>query len=233
MAKIRMNRKYIFVMLLMLQLLLVCVTIHDVGTAQGIGLYFTLKNGSVPKLVYDLLVDFCGTLLYVAVLLVPFMLLKHHGVEALLRLATIYLAFMPRLDMAWLVHVFDGRYLFEFAFDWDNTTTLLSTFIREVIPILVILFVVYKRNGCQMKRWHKLLLMLEVPIGIGMFVLPVVSPIFFHCSYYLLVILAFDWWESAKRERALCEKVVIVLIFGILFSRGCYEMLDLMSMYQI
>jgi len=231
--KTRMHLKYIFVVLLVIQLVLVCATIHDVGRAQGLGLYLALQTGSAQRLPFDLLVDACGTLLFGIVLLVPFRMLRYRNAEALFELSVMYLAFMPVLDMAMLIHLFDGRNLFTVAFDWGNTLTLLSTYVRKIIPVLGILYYVYQRDGHRIKKWHKILALTEIPVCMGMFFLQELSQILFGFSYYLLVILAFDWWESAKKERTMREKVVIGLIFGALFFRGFFKMLKLMSMYQL
>lgn len=233
MKKRIINYKYGIWLLLIMQLVLVGVTIHDVATAQGVGLYVAIQAGSRDRMSFDLLIDVCGILALLLILLIPFKLLRHHSVDSLFRFQTMYLAFIPTLDMAVLVHLLDGQNLFVLNFEWNKSLTLLSMFVREVIPVMILLYYFYQKGGKRLKKWHKVLLVAEGLIGIGMHLLPELSDVLLHTTVYLLIILAYDWWEELPEERMLSEKVMIWLIIGVLYCRGCFKMLELMSLYQL
>ena len=78
--------------------LLAYLTLHDLATAQGIGLYLALLQGQEEREKFDLMVDIVGMLLLVAVLVIPCIVLKHKKLDALLRIMTVYFAIFENLN---------------------------------------------------------------------------------------------------------------------------------------
>ena len=117
MSKKIKNLNILFLIPILGLFLLAYLTLHDLATAQGIGLYLALLQGQEERGRFDLLVDVVGMLLLLTVLVLPCILLKHQRTDSLLRLMTVYFAMLPSIGMGTLVHLFDGHPLWRVAFD--------------------------------------------------------------------------------------------------------------------
>lgn len=84
------------------------LTLHDMQTAEGTGLYLSFKMGAQDRFGYDLLVDGIGMLLLLALLLLPCFGLKRLQPAPVLRFASACLAFLPVMSTAALIHLLDG-----------------------------------------------------------------------------------------------------------------------------
>ncbi len=244
-------------LLIALLLVLALFTLHDVATAKGIGLYFSLLSGQRDKYFYDILFDICGMAALLLVLTVPFFLLRHRTAKAFLRLTVLYFAFMPVLDLATLVHLPDGHPLFVVAYDWERGTTFLSTHFREILPGILIVLHFYREKDLSLKLWHKILLTFVGVLAVIIFFEPELAELAEHISGYLLVVLAFDWWEEAAKEEAskgslpledslpsecitarriprpVSEKVTEVILFALLYAHGVLKMAELMMRHVV
>ena len=215
-------------------LLLAVVTMLDVERAQGVGLYLAMQLGQAERLPFDVLVVVGGAVLLGLVLGLPFLLLKHRGVQSFFRLAACYFAFMPILSLAMLIHLFDGHNLLVWEFDWEMGLANLANFLRETAPVLFILCWSYTRNGFSLKKWHKVLLVVQAVSVAGMLFLPELSGVLLFMAFYLLLLVAYDWWESILEENAvLSTRIITWLIFAVLYGKGCCRMLELMSKYHL
>lgn len=228
------NINIIYWLLIGLQLLLALFALHDVATAQGVGLFLALQKGSPDRLSYDILVDVIGMISLILVLVIPYLLLRHRRAESLLRLVIAYFAFMPILSIATLVHLFDGHNLFLVAFDWENNVNLLSGLVRDAAPVLILLGALYKKRGFRVKQWHWIAFIIQGILGLGMCLLPELSVLLLSMMYYLLVIIAYDWWENLYAvEKNVALKIIFWLVFVHLLGRGGFKMLDLTSHYRL
>ena len=215
-------------------LLLALVTMLDVERAQGVGLYLAMLQGRADRLPFDVLVVVCGMMLLMLALALPFVLLRHRGVQAFFRLSAGYFAFMPILSLAMLVHLFDGHSLLVWSYDWEKGLANLANFSREAAPALFILCWLYKRNGFRLKRWHVVLFAVQVFSVVGMLFLPELTGILLHSAFYLLLVVAYDCWENIlAKNTMLSTRIISWLIFAVFYGRGCSRMLELMSQYHL
>ena len=84
------------------------LTLHDMQTAEGAGLYLAIKAGAEDRRMYDFAVDAAGMLCLLVLLLLPCFLQKRLRPAPFLRFASASLAFLPVMSMASLVHLADG-----------------------------------------------------------------------------------------------------------------------------
>ena len=84
------------------------LTLHDMQTAEGAGLYLAIKAGAEDRRMYDFAVDAAGMLCLLMLLLLPCLLQKRLRPAPFLRFASASLAFLPVVSMALLVHLADG-----------------------------------------------------------------------------------------------------------------------------
>ncbi len=213
--------------------LLAYLTLHDLATAQGIGLYFAIMQGTENRAIFDIVVDVVGMLLLLTVLLTPCFVLKHRGVDSLLRLMVVYFAILPSIGMGTLVHLFDGHNLWVISFDWTLNLNIFCSFLQLIIPLLVVLGYFYKQKGFTVQKWQLCAFGSLIVLGMGVLFLPELSEVLLQLCYYMLLLVAFDWWERLFTRTELYEKVILWLLFGVFGCRGCLRMLELMSAYQL
>ena len=158
MKKKFVNRNCYIILLILLELALVMKAWHDVAVAQGVGLYCAMQAGSQDRMPYDMIVDICGAIGYLVAIVLPPMLLARRSFESIFRFEAAYFAFMPFLYPAMLVHLFDGHSLLAVNFDLFWNANLLFAFVREVVPMVFVLALLYKLNGFAMKKWQIVLL---------------------------------------------------------------------------
>ncbi len=176
----------------------------------------------------------CGTLSLLLVLLIPYMLLQHRGINSLFRLSAAYFALLPTMSLAMMVHLFDGHELLVMEFNWENGLNQLANFLQVVVPALLILCFMYQKEDFVLKRWHVIFMIIQAVGVVGMIFLPELSSFLMHSVFYMLVILAYDWWEQLlEKNTQLSVKVMSWLIFGMFYGRGCYRMLELMSQFKL
>lgn len=230
MEKKVLHINYLMLPLTVVLLLLALISMHDVATAQGVGLYLSIQWGKTDRVPFDVLVDVCGMGWLLLALVFPYRLLAHRGAKAFFRLTAGYFAFLPILSPAMLVHLFDGHNLFVVEFGWENSFDLLSNFCREAGPIMILLWMLYNKAGFSRKSWHVILVALQGVCAVGMLFLPELSWALMYIAFYLLLIVAYDWWENLLvGQNALYLKILNWLILGVFFGRGCYRLLDMMS----
>ena len=222
------------ILLLMVQLGLVVFTWHDMAVSQGVGLYLTMEFGAESRTVFDLLTDGCCAISFVVVILLPVLVLKHKQPIQILRFTSVYLVFMPMLNPAKLVHLFDGHNLFDIRIDMAISVNILFGFLKEVVPLLFLLVILCKKNGYTVPKWHWAVGVAELVLGIGLILFPEISDVCCFWMYYLLIVLGFERWEKLlEKERVLWEKLIVWLIFALCYFRGCVRMLTLMAIHHL
>ena len=88
--------------------------------------------------------------------------------------------------------------------------------------------------GFRIKRWHVILLVIQAVGILGMLFLPELSGVLLHSAFYLLLVVAYDWWEDIwAKNTVLSVKIVSWMIWAVFYGRGCCRMLELMSQYHL
>lgn len=220
----------------------ILLTLHDMQTAQGIGLYFSILGGYKSRIIFDIIVDVLGIVLLVIYLFVPCFLLSRLNTKSFFRLLAAYLALLPGVDLGRLVHIFDypGVFTLRPAFVEGKFLTAflsgmgeISPVLRLWLPILCLMLMGNRVIGnIELERWKINILWMQSPLFLGVFLFPAVSPLLSFIMQYLLLIVCFDIWEGWY-EKCSNIKLLGVILFGGLWLRGMYLMIETMSMWTI
>ncbi len=114
------------------------LTLHDMQTAEGAGLYLAIKAGAEDRRMYDFAVDAAGMLCLLVLLLLPCFLQKRLRPAPFLRFASASLAFLPVVSMALLVHLADGteEMALRQAISMGQPGAALLEWLGELLPAL-------------------------------------------------------------------------------------------------
>lgn len=114
------------------------LTLHDMQTAEGAGLYLAIKAGAEDRRMYDFAVDAAGMLCLLLLLLLPCLLQKRLRPAPFLRFASASLAFLPVTSMALLVHLADGteEMALRQAISMGQPGAALLEWLGELLPAL-------------------------------------------------------------------------------------------------
>lgn len=225
--------------ILIVGLLLGCLyTLHDMQTAEGIGLFFAMQLGLEQRLPFDLLVDVVCIGVFLLLVYLPCKLLKHGSRDKILRLLIVYLAVMPSVSLAGIISLFrEGR--LEFLWDmgilmnWDCWLHLYSVvpFLQIWIPVLIILYAFAGVNNYfSIKKWHKRVLVIVGILLVILLIVPAFKDILVYFIGYLGLVIAFDIWETIFKKMPKLE-CWFVPFFGLLLLRGIFNMVVLLSQY--
>lgn len=206
--------------------------LHDMQTAEGVGLYFALKQGT-DRLPFDLSVDMTALLGLLCLTLLPCVLLRHGNVVGFCRLLIGFLAFMPALSMAYLLNPLGAEEIF--------SPELFLSVLQIPIPFLGLLAAALALgddaagesgglDGSAWKRWYSLCCLAAVLLAAGAFCQPSLQPLFVFVLTYLLLIVSFDLWERLfMRYPAL--NLWGWALFGGLELRAVYVLAEIMRKY--
>lgn len=84
------------------------ITLHDMQTAEGTGLYLAICAGQKNRIPFDLLVDLLGLSVLAGAVFLPCLIGRRLHADSFLRLLCAYIAFLPVVSTASLVHLLDG-----------------------------------------------------------------------------------------------------------------------------
>ncbi len=84
------------------------ITLHDMQTAEGTGLYLAICAGQKNRIPFDLLVDLLGLSGLAGAVFLPCLIGRRLHADSFLRLLCAYIAFLPVVSTASLVHFLDG-----------------------------------------------------------------------------------------------------------------------------
>ena len=114
------------------------LTLHDMQTAEGAGLYLAIKAGAEDRRMYDFAVDAAGMLCLLVLLLLPCLLQKRLRPAPFLRFASASLAFLPVVSLALLVHLADGteEMALRQAISMGQPGAALLEWLGELLPAL-------------------------------------------------------------------------------------------------
>lgn len=221
---------------------MILLTLHDMQTAQGIGLYLSILGGYKSRIIFDILVDVLGIVLLAIGLFVPCFLLGRLKVNSLFRLLASYLALLPGVDLGRLVHIFDPPGVFSLRQSFVEGEFLtaflagmgeISPVLRLWLPILCLMFMGNRMiANTGIKRWVSNFFLIQIPLLLGVFLFPVIAPFLSFIMQYLLLIVCFDIWEGWYK---VCSNIEIwgTILFGGLWLRGIYLMIEVMSIWAI
>ena len=239
--------------------LIVLRTLHDMQTAQGVGLYLSILGGYDSRILFDVLVDVLGLVLLALLLWIPCFLLGYRNSKSFFRLLAAYLALLPGVDLAALVHVFDPPGLFHLpqALVEGDVLNVFLTGMKEINPVLRLWLPIFclllmgdrmmERKG--LKRWQIRILWFQIPLLLGVFLFPAISSFLAFVMQYLLLIVCFGIWEGWNSDLIQGKKrpdghpyhdaeqswnhsrvrLWGMVLFGGFWLRGLYLMIEVMS----
>ncbi len=218
------------------------ITLHDMQTAEGTGLYLAICAGREDRLPFDLMVDFAGMLCLAGVILVPCLAAKRFHADSFLRLLSAYLAFLPVVSTASLAHLLDGTTpvtLRDSLLEGRIGTALFQGLAGPVsvlgVGLPVLLLAQAAGSGFQTGSGTKGIkisgLVCLLLLAAGLLFPALAEP----CDYlirYVLLLWGFVLWERLLDQYpGLCTWSW--LLFGLFSLRGIDRMMEVMSVYHI
>lgn len=165
---------------------------------------------------------------------IPCALMRFKTIGALFRFSILFFAFIPSLNPSILNGLFKNGNLFAIEITMDRCFTLLSVFSKELIPVMLILFVIYTKSGLKWKKWLIIFLISAILFGIGMLCLPVLSEVCLYWMTYSLIIPTYYFLEKVYETcNEKFEKIPMYLFIAVLFLRGIYQMLAILEVYPL
>lgn len=232
---------------LVFALFLICLyALHDVQTAQGIGLYFSLQLGMESRTGMDILVDMAGMLALALLLALPCWLRGSRGITftsaSYARLFIGYLSAVPIVSPAKVLQLFQG---YEIVCFWDLGVKAavwewfyhVTHFCQVWLPLLLVLSafanVIPQNESCGsggfvVLRRHRIMGAAIIVLLLILLIVPTAENVILHVCGYLGLWYAFDLWEDLLRQNVKLKRWSIV-IFGLLLFRGLYGILVLVS----
>ena len=205
--------------------------LHDMQTAEGIGLYFAIKLGMSSRIFMDVLVDALCMLCFVLLIWLPCRFVARSGKFAVsyCRLLIGYLAVVPSFSLSAVMYMFQGEN--DFLWDGKMVSGFLQWFADSTeglqiwLPLLIVLYAV--RGNCGGRK-HKAVWGLQDLLLLLTLAVPALKPLTGYLVSYLGLLLAFDCWETVFDENEKLEKWSLIW-FALLMLRGIYRMLILVS----
>lgn len=227
---------------------LALAAIHDMQTAEGVGLYFALKRGS-DRLPYDLAADAVAAFGLLIAILVPAFVLRHKGIASIYRLLAAFLAFMPRLSMAYLLDPFSA----DTEFSIEGILPVLQT-IAPLVCVLAPALCLAGRSasageGTQAgasasagevaqaggrenvwRRWYSLCGLAAALMLAAALIFPALQQLCSFLLSYLLLLVCFDLWERLYARYPALNRWGWIL-FGGLGFRAVYVLAEVMRRF--
>ncbi len=235
------------------------LTLHDMQTAEGAGLYLAIKAGAEDRRMYDFAVDAAGMLCLLLLLLLPCFLQKRLRPAPFLRFASASLAFLPVMSMASLVHLADGTEKLAirqtFFTGWPGAALLewlgeLLPALSVGLPVLILAFGMAGKAGSpenmagkaeragsfEKTRPHPWLPraagLAALALSAVSLLFPALSDICVYLIVYLLLAAAFSLWEKLHDAHPGLNAWGWIL-FGGFWLRAVERMLEIMSVYHL
>lgn len=209
----------ILVILSVLTFSAVVVGVHQMQSAEGVGLYWSIVTNGRREL-FDVLVDAAAALAFFMLVLLPCVFLNHKSISAFFRLLAGFVAFMPRISMSYLIHLFDdgGR-----GADAEMVLSELGLMLPFACALLMC-------AGCLEKPWRKWYWGSgAVALIMGVWALWEAQGPGFIMTYALLLV-CFDAWERLIKGYSGMRSWGWIL-FGGLWLRAVYRVIELWSVY--
>ena len=209
---------------------------HDMQTADGVGLYLAMKFGQKNRLPFDLLCDGIRMAGFLGLLGATCAVRGHRSLTAFARLMCAWLAFMPILSMAELLHLPDeavrGMTLADSGLleRFVEGESVIAGIFKAWLPLFFLLFCGYvlKKPGTKVPGWYRICVVIQALLLACVFIIPGWSAAFVEILLYLLLVMTFDLWERWLSENPALEKWS-ALLFGLMWLRGIFRLVELMS----
>lgn len=234
--------KWLCILLSVAALSLALYALHDLQTAEGVGLYLSMLFGQADRTLFDIVTDIVGMFLFLTALLLPCILLKHRTWESFFRILSLYIAFIPIVHPAATVHLnhtlADLHYR-QALVEGNILTAILESFvdilpiIQMLIPILLLSCTANQISGSRSSEvWHGIIIVLEVILLLLHFIFPDLSQETSYFMHYLLLIWLFAEYEKLCKRYPSFSNWSMILFMGC-WLRGIYRMIELMSVTQL
>lgn len=198
----------------------VITTLYEMQKAEGVGLYFALKAG-MERGGFDMAVGVTVALALLLLTGLPCLILRHRSLSAVFRFFVCFTAFMPRLSIAYLIHVFASGVR---TVSYDR---LLFAF-QTVIPFGCVLLAAVAAGEKPWKKWYTVCCAAAAAVGAASAVWE--SEALGAVLTYLLLLVCFDVWERLIKLYPKFAGFSRIL-FGCLWIRAVYCMLYIRSIY--
>lgn len=235
-------------------LILLCASayaLYDVQTAQGVGLYLSMQFGIPHTSMMDILSTAAFMVLLLLLIILPGISLKHRSVASCLRFLSLYLAFIPVISTAYLIHLKDNSVLFNLhpAFSsvpfkqvWTDAFACLAPLLQLMLPGLILLYGCYFALSRSMEQtvptktlfpiWHRVFILISLLLLIPVSLFPELTPVSEFIIWYLLLLIGFDLWEKMITGKPHLQ-FASHIITAVLIFRSIYRLLELMSHYRL
>ena len=220
-------KKYIYLMLTAILAAGTLLTLHDMQVSEGMGLYLALQSGHEDRRLFDIAVDIAALLLLAILLWIPFCNTKPKTSEYFFRIMVCYLAFMPGISTAYILHFFTDFSVPAIAAGEEiliNAEKILD-YIRLLAPFTILLGGVYCfSEGQRLLRKHIVCGMASIVMLSAGAVLSGWTDMLCFIAIYLLLLVALDLWKKLT--------FTAWPIYGILFFKCIYNFYDIMAKYN-
>lgn len=235
-------KKPLLILVIGISFFLCYLTLHDMQTAQGVGLYLSMQFQQDNVFLFNILVDCLGGLLLLTALLLPCLTIRRLRFDSFFRFFSVYLAFIPTIRPASLVHLGDtfANLTTRQIFSAENPLTAMLggiadivLLLRSVLPLLLImLWINQAYSPSKLQKWQIGIIVGEVIFILLHFLFPDLSAETAYFLNYLLLVWCFREWEK------ICDHFPKfadwgMILFGGCWLRGVYRMLELMSISNL
>lgn len=214
--------------------ILSCLALHDLQTAEGVGLYIAILLQRDDRFLFDLLVDISGAIALLLCTVIP-CIGKSDAKRKFTFLMVAFVALMPTASPASLIHLFNNPENYRIC---SSVAELLESAEQLApaagfwVPVLCLLSAADRLYGTVQKPGRRQLIFLMIQPFLAAFVL-LLPGFASHLSFvmqYLLLLSAFEVWESLHEKAEKFFLLEFFLFLG-LWLRGGYVLLELMSRY--
>ncbi|MCM1046348.1 MAG: hypothetical protein NC417_12635 [Candidatus Gastranaerophilales bacterium] len=202
---------------------LAVLTIHDMQTAEGVGLYFALKSGGRGRMAFDITVDLLGAAGLFGLTTIPCLIMRHRDERDRLRFLLLFLAFMPRLSMAYLIDPFHDA---EAA-----SLDLLLFLLQSLLPFLCLTAIaLWAAAPSFYQKWYGICCMAAALLAVFSFCMPTLQQLLNFILVYLILLVCFDLWERLCGHFPTLDRWSLIL-FGGMGLRAFYVLSQIMRRY--
>lgn len=200
---------------------LAVAAVHDMQTAEGVGLYFALKLGRGREL-FDVAVDTLSALGLLALVYLPCLFLKHRSLSSLLRFLLIFLSFMPTLSLAYLLRPLQAA--------GETFPRQPIAILGMVLPFLCLLAMAVAWKEKAWKNWYSACCVAAVLLFSVTLFVPSLQQLFYFILVYLLLLVCFDICERLYLQHPTLNAWGMILFGGLAF-RAYYVLSEILRRY--
>lgn len=233
---------FCYILFSVIMLLLCLLAYHDMQTAEGVGLYFALKAGNSSRLPFDIAADVVRMGSILLFLILSCVCTGHKGCGVFFRLLSVWVALMPMVSMGALVPLTEGfggqlwtlslkESRIVDSFWWGETE--FGVLLLLWLPMLCMLAAGLVSSGQKlMLRWYKVCLAAVVLLLVMILMFPGLFAVWQFLVCYALLLCCFDMWERLQEGSVEWRKWSI-LLFALMWLRGVWRMLELLSVSHV